>query len=105
MIATPDRVVITSGYYQALGLLSGVLAAGGTSTAAVEDPGHNLFREVAQRAGFATLALPVDAHGARVGALTQRTVAVFLTPSHQYPTGVQRAVDRAAGGLAAARLR
>ncbi|MEU4224920.1 PLP-dependent aminotransferase family protein [Nonomuraea sp. NPDC026600] len=88
VMTTPDRIVITSGYYQGLGLLCGVLAAGGTSTAAVEDPGHNVFRDVVQRAGFTTLALPVDSHGARVEALTQEVGAVFLTPSHQYPTGV-----------------
>lgn len=88
VIATPDRIVITSGYYQGLGLLSDVLTASGTRTAAVEDPGHNLYREVVQRAGLTTLALPVDAHGAQAEALTQRTGAVFLTPSHQYPTGV-----------------
>jgi len=108
VITTPDRIVITSGYYQGLGLLSGVLAAGGTSSAALEDPGHNLFRGVVQRAGFTTVALPVDAHGARVEALTQTTGAVFLTPSHQYPTGVPlhpsrrqalRAWARATGGL------
>lgn len=62
--------MITSGYYQGLGLLSGVLATSGTRTAAVEDPGHNAFREVVQRAGLITRALPVDAHGARVEALT-----------------------------------
>ncbi|GAA1980301.1 PLP-dependent aminotransferase family protein [Kitasatospora viridis] len=88
VITTPDRIVITSGYYQGLGLLGGVLAASGTRTAAVEDPGHNLFREVVQRSGLTTLALPVDAHGARTDELTQRTGAAFLTPSHQYPTGV-----------------
>ncbi|MDF2707268.1 MAG: putative transcriptional regulator, GntR family [Nonomuraea muscovyensis] len=88
VITTPDRIVITSGYYQGLGLLCGALTAGGTGTAAVEDPGHNVFRDVIQRAGFTTLALPVDLHGARVQALTQEVGAVFLTPSHQYPTGV-----------------
>ncbi|MEV0117423.1 PLP-dependent aminotransferase family protein [Streptomyces sp. NPDC050844] len=88
VITTPDRIVVTSGYYQGLGLLSGVLSASGTHTAAVEDPGHNLFREVVRRAGLTTLALPVDAHGACADVLTPGTGAVFLTPSHQYPTGV-----------------
>ncbi|MDQ0749260.1 GntR family transcriptional regulator/MocR family aminotransferase [Streptomyces africanus] len=88
VITTPDHIVITSGCHQGLGLLSGVLAAGGISTAAVEDPGHRLFRDVVRRAGLTAVALPVDAHGARVEELTQRTGAVFLTPSHQYPTGV-----------------
>ncbi|OEJ42899.1 GntR family transcriptional regulator [Streptomyces agglomeratus] len=108
VLTTPDRIVITSGYHQGLGLLSGVLTAGGISTAAVEDPGHNLLREVVRRAGLTTLALSVDAHGAHVDALTQGTGAVFLTPSHQYPTGVPlhpsrrqtlRAWARSTGGL------
>jgi len=88
VITTPDRIVITSGYYQGLGLLSGVLATSGTRTAAVEDPGHNVFREVVRSAGLRTEALSVDAHGARVESLTRHTGAAFLTPSHQYPTGV-----------------
>lgn len=86
--ATPDRVVVTSGYYQGLGLLSGVLAAAGARTVAVEDPGHNLFRDAVRRAGLHVLPLPVDGDGARIDALPRETAAVFLTPSHQYPTGV-----------------
>ncbi|MBN6054001.1 PLP-dependent aminotransferase family protein [Nonomuraea sp. RK-328] len=88
VVAGPDRIVITSGYYQGLSLLSGVLAATGTRTVAVEDPGHNLFRDAVRRAGLTTLPLPVDHHGARIDALTPDTGAVFLTPTHQYPTGV-----------------
>ncbi|KUJ37250.1 GntR family transcriptional regulator [Streptomyces albus subsp. albus] len=108
VIATPDRIVITTGYHQGLGLLSGVLAAGGARTAAVEDPSHNHFRQVVQRAGLTLKALPVDAHGARVDALTSRCDVALLTPSHQYPTGVPlhprrrqalSAWARATGGL------
>ncbi|MFD0373240.1 PLP-dependent aminotransferase family protein [Streptomyces sp. NPDC127114] len=88
VLTTPDRILITSGHYQSIGLLSGVLAAGGVGTAAMEDPGHNLYRGVVRRAGISTLALPVDAHGARVDALTERVGAAVLTPAHQYPTGV-----------------
>ena len=88
VLTTPDRIVITSGYYQSVSLLSDVLRANGTGWVALEDPGHNVFRAVVQRAGLTTPALPVDAHGARVEELTERVGAVFLTPSHQYPTGV-----------------
>ncbi|HEU5334285.1 MAG TPA: PLP-dependent aminotransferase family protein [Actinocrinis sp.] len=88
VITSPDRIVITSGYYQGLSLLAGVLTGAGSTTAAVEDPGHNVFRDVVRRAGFATVPLPVDADGARVDLLTPRIDAVFLTPAHQYPTGV-----------------
>ncbi|OIK05241.1 PLP-dependent aminotransferase family protein [Streptomyces monashensis] len=88
VVTSPDRVVITSGYYQGLSLLSGVLARDGARTVAVEDPSHNVFRGRVQRAGLALTPLPVDARGARVDALTHEVDAVLLTPSHQYPTGV-----------------
>ncbi|MCP2337590.1 MocR-like pyridoxine biosynthesis transcription factor PdxR [Actinomadura rupiterrae] len=87
-VATPDRIVITSGYYQGVRLLSSVLAAAGTTTAAVEDPGHNIFRGAVQRGGITTTPLPVDEQGARVDLIPSNADAVFLTPSHQYPTGV-----------------
>ncbi|MGC0327206.1 GntR family transcriptional regulator/MocR family aminotransferase [Streptomyces sp. SAI-170] len=88
VVTTPDRILITSGYYQGLSLLSGVLARGGARTVAVEDPSHNVFRAVVQRSGLATPPMPVDAHGACVDTLTSSVDAVLLTPSHQYPTGV-----------------
>ncbi|MFI0409112.1 PLP-dependent aminotransferase family protein [Actinomadura sp. 3N508] len=88
VVAAPDRIVITSGYHQGVILLSGVLAAGGVTSAAVEDPGHNVFRQAVQRGGVATTPLPVDQQGARVDMVPPGTGAVFLTPSHQYPTGV-----------------
>ncbi|GGR02583.1 MocR-like pyridoxine biosynthesis transcription factor PdxR [Streptomyces netropsis] len=108
VVTTPDRVVITSGHYQSVGLLGGVLAANGTGVAAVEDPGHHLYREAVRRAGLTALPLPVDGRGARVDALPRDAGAVFLTPSHHYPTGVplhpvrRQAVcawARATGGL------
>ncbi|MEU6669112.1 PLP-dependent aminotransferase family protein [Streptomyces sp. NPDC046727] len=88
VVTTPDRIVITSGYYQGLSLLSDVLVRSGARTVAVEDPSHNVFRAVVQRTGLAVRPMPVDADGARVDALTHEVDAVLLTPSHQYPTGV-----------------
>jgi GntR family transcriptional regulator/MocR family aminotransferase len=88
VITTPDRIVITSGYYQGLSLLASALAASGATTAAVEDPGHSLFRDVVRRSGLTIVPLPVDAQGARVDLLTDRIDTAFLTPAHQYPIGV-----------------
>ncbi|SEH03275.1 GntR family transcriptional regulator / MocR family aminotransferase [Nonomuraea solani] len=81
----PDRIVVTSGFYQSITLLSGVLETGVVAT---EDPGHNAFREVVRRAGHTLLPLPVDAYGARLEGLDAQVGAVMLTPAHQYPTGV-----------------
>ncbi|WP_214415109.1 MocR-like pyridoxine biosynthesis transcription factor PdxR [Sphaerisporangium fuscum] len=88
VVATPDRIVITSGYHQGVTLLSGVLAGRGITSAALEDPGHNVYRQAIQRGGLATVPLPVDQQGARVDTVPPGAGAVFLTPSHQYPTGV-----------------
>ncbi|MEV8533841.1 PLP-dependent aminotransferase family protein [Streptomyces sp. NPDC051211] len=94
VLTTPDRVVITSGFHQSIGLLSRVLHGNGTTAVAMEDPGHNVYREVVQRAGLTTPALTVDAHGARIGSLARGIGAVVVTPSHQYPTGVPLHPDR-----------
>ncbi|WP_213451729.1 hypothetical protein [Rhizomonospora bruguierae] len=53
VLATPDRIVITSGYVQALALLVGVLAeaAPGEAVVAMEDPGLAFHREVVRRHG------------------------------------------------------
>ncbi|WP_308164746.1 MocR-like pyridoxine biosynthesis transcription factor PdxR [Nonomuraea sediminis] len=86
--ATPAQVVVTSGYYQGLVLLSRVLSSCGVGVAAFEDPGHSVYRDAVRRAGLTVVPLPVDAHGARVDALPSDAGAAFLTPAHQYPMGV-----------------
>jgi GntR family transcriptional regulator / MocR family aminotransferase len=86
--ATPDRIVITSGFYQAIGLLAGVLCDTRTTVIAMEDPGHDLYRVVVRRAGLTVVPLPVDHRGARIHRLSGAEVgAVVVTPAHQYPTG------------------
>ncbi|TYK45382.1 PLP-dependent aminotransferase family protein [Actinomadura decatromicini] len=91
--ATPDRIVVTSGYAQSLGLLTGVLAEAGTAAVAMEEPGHPFHREIVRRAGAEIVPLPVDERGALPGALGGAGAAV-LTPAHQYPSGATLGPDR-----------
>src|SRR5579859_1672410 len=88
VLATPDQIVITSGYVQALALLARVLRDSGTTTVAMEDPGLGFHRDVVTRSGLSVAALPVDEGGARPDAVPGPAGAVVLTPAHQYPTGV-----------------
>jgi len=87
--AEPDRIVVTSGYVQALNLLVAVLGAG--AVFAMEDPGMPFHRNVVRRAGGLVVPLPVDADGARTDLLGSPgyppVAAAVLTPAHQYPTG------------------
>ncbi|RSN04122.1 GntR family transcriptional regulator [Nonomuraea sp. WAC 01424] len=89
--ATPAQIVITTGFVQSLNLLAAVLGAG---PVAMEDPGHDFYREVLRRAGRTVVPLPVDGHGARTGELGPGVAAAVLTPAHQYPTGVPLAPAR-----------
>jgi GntR family transcriptional regulator / MocR family aminotransferase len=91
VLAAPGQIVITSGYVQALALLSRALRAAGAAAVAMEDPGHGFHREVVRRCGLDVLPLPVDEHGARADSLRGLAAdgvgAVVVTPAHQYPTG------------------
>jgi GntR family transcriptional regulator / MocR family aminotransferase len=66
---TPDRIIICSGFVQALNLLSVALGRLGAGTIAVESYGFRTHREVIRAAGLATRPVTVDSSGARVSEL------------------------------------
>jgi GntR family transcriptional regulator/MocR family aminotransferase len=85
--ATPDNMVITSGYAQAVSLLIPVLAARGARTVAVEDPSvDDDVRPVAAAAGLDVVGIPVGDEGIETDALGEADL-LAVTPSHQWPTG------------------
>jgi GntR family transcriptional regulator / MocR family aminotransferase len=87
--AEPERIVVTSGYSQALGLVCRALHARGAHTIAIEDPSNPEQRLIAQRGGLEPVSLAVDARGARVEDVEgSAAAAVVLTPAHQHPLGV-----------------
>lgn len=85
--ATPERIVITSGYAQSLVLLARVLGPS-TQHFAMEDPGLPYHRELVRHAGVELWPLPVDRLGADPRGLPDGVGVVVTTPAHQYPTGV-----------------
>jgi GntR family transcriptional regulator/MocR family aminotransferase len=91
--ASADRIVICSGFTQALTLLGQVLAADGGKTMAIEAYSHQHHRDIATAAGLRPTAVPVDDRGAVVGELGD-AAAALLTPAHQFPLGVPLAADR-----------
>ncbi|MFC0601169.1 PLP-dependent aminotransferase family protein [Streptomyces palmae] len=97
--AHPERIVVCTGFMQALALLGRVLRArGGRGAVAVESYGLDIHREVFTRGGLRTVPLTVDEHGARTGRLEDMpgVGAVLLTPAHQFPTGVPMHSERRA---------
>jgi GntR family transcriptional regulator / MocR family aminotransferase len=95
VVAEPARVVVTSGYIQALGIVCRALGASGVRRIAIEDPSAPEQGPIAARAGLEPVPVPVDGSGLVVGALPGLDVgAVVLTPAHQHPTGVVLTAER-----------
>jgi GntR family transcriptional regulator/MocR family aminotransferase len=91
-----EQIIVTSGTQHALDLIVRVLLPEG-SEAWVEDPGYPLTREVLAAGGVATRPVRVDAQGIDVAAgiaVAPRARAAFITPSHQFPTGVVLSMAR-----------
>lgn len=92
----PDQVIVVSGSQQALDLLARLLLDRGDQIA-IEDPGYVEARRVFQAQGAEVVPVPVDEAGIVVEALatSARPVKlVYVTPSHQYPTGVVLSLPR-----------
>ena len=94
--ATPDQIVICSGFTQALSLLGRVFARSGATAMAVEAYGHQHHREVIAAQGLAAWPVAVDDLGAVIEKIRQvpGAGAVLLTPAHQFPLGVSLAPPR-----------
>ncbi|WP_425314778.1 PLP-dependent aminotransferase family protein [Streptomyces ambofaciens] len=87
--AVPDEILIVAGTAQTLTLVGQVLRGDGISTVAIEDPGSLGARQHLHNCQLDTPPVAVDSEGIRVDELRATgAAAVFLTPAHQFPTGV-----------------
>jgi GntR family transcriptional regulator/MocR family aminotransferase len=101
----PDQIVITAGTQQAIDIAIRVLLAPGDEVW-VEDPGYPLTHAQLLLAKVRPHAIPVDEQGLIVDAgrrRAPRAKAVFVTPSHQFPSGVAMSMVRRLELLAWAR--
>ncbi len=92
----PDQVVVLNSSQQALAMIATLLLDPGDQLA-IEDPGYHGARSVFEANGVALLPVPVDGAGLQVQLLLEARKpvrAVYLTPSHQYPTGVTLTLER-----------
>lgn len=94
--ATPERVLVLTSSQQALALCATVLLDAGERIC-VEDPLYHGARRAFEAAGLACVPVPVDGGGMQAQRLDDEAPsarAVYLTPSHQYPTGATLALER-----------
>lgn len=93
VICDPSQVIVVSGSQQALDLVARVLIEPGDGVA-VEDPCYQGTREVLRTAGARLLPIAVDRDGLDPAKLPQGSRMVFVTPSHQFPTGAILSLPR-----------
>ncbi|HEY9627548.1 MAG TPA: PLP-dependent aminotransferase family protein [Coleofasciculaceae cyanobacterium] len=98
----PDQIILTNGTQQALDLVMRLLIDPG-EVIAVEDPGYLSARRVFLSYGASLHPVPVDESGLQVDQLTregtekaqiQKIRLVYVTPSHQFPTGSTLSLPR-----------
>jgi len=88
-----DNITVTSGTQQALDLIARVFLNPGDCVA-VEEPGYPPARLVFESYGARVAAVELDEQGININALPDETKLIFLTPSHQYPTGISMPLER-----------
>ncbi len=104
LIAPPEQIVVVNGFAQASRLVAEVLHDRGIDRIGVEDPGSIGLREQLTTAGVTCVGISVDDEGIRVKELEPAGLrAVFVTPAHQFPTGVVTSPSRRHALLAWAR--
>ncbi|MEU9099248.1 PLP-dependent aminotransferase family protein [Streptomyces sp. NPDC048361] len=99
--ASPERIVVCSGFVHGLMLMSRALRARRVREVAVEAYGLDFHWKVLTEAGLRTAALPLDELGTRTRELGERrgVGAVLLTPAHQFPIGLPLLPDRRAAAV------
>ncbi|MBN9334475.1 PLP-dependent aminotransferase family protein [Devosia sp.] len=94
--ATADQVLVLTSSQQAMALCANLLLDPGDDIF-VENPCYYGARKAFEAAGLHCVPISVDRQGIEVDqilAQPQRAKAVFLTPSHQFPTGATLTLDR-----------
>jgi len=92
----PDQVIVVNGSQQSLDLLARLLVNQG-DWVALEDPGYLAARRTFQSQGARLYPVPVDESGLVVKKLEhcpEPIKLVYITPSHQFPTGAVLSLPR-----------
>jgi len=84
---TAEQIIIGSGTEQLMPLVIRIL--GTEATYAIEDPGYPLTHHVFFHNNREAIPIAVDVEGMDVGSLQNSGASVaYVTPSHQFPTGI-----------------
>jgi GntR family transcriptional regulator/MocR family aminotransferase len=94
VVADPDQVLIVPSSRAAMALLAKLYITEPGMSAWIEEPGYPVAGDVLHDAGAALIPVPVDDSGMNPSEDLPRPRIIYVTPSHQYPTGVTMSLSR-----------
>ena len=85
-----NQIILGNGFADSMSLLAMLLKNNNTAnTLAIEDPGYHVARKVFENHSYMIDRIKVDKNGISLDELNKtKSKLVYITPSHQYPTGV-----------------
>jgi GntR family transcriptional regulator/MocR family aminotransferase len=103
IIADPSRIIIVTGIQEGISIAARMFLRRGILSA-VEDPCYQGAAFAFEATGADVDSVPVDAEGLIADELPRRpTALLYVTPSHQYPTGAMLSLSRRQDVIAWAR--
>ena len=90
---TPEQVVIVNGSQQGLDLCVRLMLDAGDEVA-FENPGYQGASRIFQAHGARLRPARIDSDGVVIADLSRNARLVYVTPSHQFPTGVSMSLAR-----------
>ncbi|MDQ8727228.1 PLP-dependent aminotransferase family protein [Bradyrhizobium sp. LHD-71] len=84
--ARAEQIIVVPSAQAALTLIARVMIDVG-DVAWIESPGYSGAYAASFAAGAKVVGVPIDADGLRIASNSQPPKIIFVTPSHQYPTG------------------
>ena len=94
MSVTSDQVIIVGGFQQGISLAAHLMV-GVNTPVAMEAPCYSAAAFLFESYGGKVLPVPVDEFGIDIGQLPKQPIKlVYVTPSHQFPTGGTMSLER-----------
>ena len=94
IVADVNRIVVTGGVQEGINIAARLFLGAGT-VGAIENPCYQGARFAFETWGAEVVAVPVDSEGIVLDALPRTpTALIYVTPSHQYPTGYVLSLER-----------
>lgn len=88
VLSNSEQIIITSGFSDSLFIISSIFKKF-SNNIAIESPSYNVARKVFEISNFKINDIPINSDGLDLNLLEKTDCkALYITPSHQFPTGV-----------------